>query len=66
MYITIPATVGVILTAKYFVPLMFGEAFSDAIVTTEILSISIITVAFSNFFGYQVLVTIGKEKEMLI
>lgn len=66
MYITIPATAGVILTAKYFVPFMFGEAFSDAIVTTEILSISIITVAFSNFFGYQVLVTIGKEKEMLI
>lgn len=66
MYITIPATIGVMLTAQYFVPLMFGEDFSDAIITTEILAISIITVAFSNFFGYQVLVTIGKEKEMLV
>lgn len=66
MYITVPATIGVMLTAQNFVPLMFGESFSDAIITTKILSISIITVAFSNFFGYQVLVTIGKEKEMLV
>lgn len=65
-YITIPAAVGVILTAKYFIPILFGEDFSNSIVTTQILSVSIITVAFSNFLGYQVLVTIGKEKEMLI
>lgn len=65
-YMTVPAMVGVILTADYFVPLLFGADFSEAITTTKILSFSLITVAFSNFFGYQVLVTIGKEKEMLI
>ena len=65
-YITIPATIGVILMAEYFVPLLFGKDFINAVLTTQILSFSIITVAFSNFFGYQVLVTIGKEKQMLI
>ena len=66
IYMTIPAMVGVILTAKYFIPLLFGADFSNAILTTQILSFSIVTVAFSNFFGYQVLATIGKEQQMLI
>lgn len=65
-YMTIPATIGVVLTANYFVPILFGDDFSNAILTTQILSLSIITVAFSNFFGYQILVTIGKERQMLI
>ena len=64
-YATIPATVGVVLTAEYFVPLLFGYDFVNAIKTTQILSFSILTVAFSNFFGYQILVTVGKEKQML-
>lgn len=65
IFITLPATAGVILTAGSFVPLLFGDGFMLSIATTQILSFSIITVAFSNFFGYQVLVTIGKEKYML-
>ncbi len=64
-YITFPATAGVILTAKLFVPILFGNGFMLSIATTQILSFSIITVAFSNFLGYQVLVTIGKEKYMM-
>ena len=64
-FITLPATAGVILTAELFVPLLFGNSFMLSIATTQILSFSIITVAFSNFLGYQVLVTIGKEKYML-
>jgi len=64
--ISIPTTVGVILVANDLVPLLFGDGFTESILTTRILSISIISVAFSNFFGYQVLVVIGKEKQMMI
>lgn len=65
IYISVPATVGVYLTAESFVPLLFGKSFVPSVVTTQILSLSIVTVAFSNFFGYQVLTTIGKEHHML-
>lgn len=64
-FMSVPATIGVILTADYFIPLLFGNDFIEAIRTTQILSFSLITVAFSNFFGYQVLVTVGKEKQMM-
>lgn len=63
---TLPAAIGCALVASDFIPLLFGASFTGSITTTQILSISIITVAFSNFIGYQILVTIGKEKIMLI
>lgn len=61
---SVPAATGIVLVASDFVPLYFGSAFSKASVTTAILAISIVTVAISNFTGYQILVTIGKEKVM--
>ena len=63
--LTLPTTIGLILVSNTMIPVLFGNAFLDASRTTMILSFSIITVAFSNFFGYQILVTIGKEKLML-
>ena len=64
-FLTIPAAVGLILIANNLIPVLFGPGFTGAILTTRILALSIITVGFSNFIGYQILVTIGKERIML-
>ena len=66
VYLSIPTAVGSIMLAEPLIPLLFGESFSPAIVTMQILSISIISVAISNFLGTQVFVTLGKEKQLLI
>lgn len=63
--LTLPTTVGIILVSDSMIPVMFGSSFNDAIITTKILSVSVVTVAFSSFFGNQVLVTVGKEKQMM-
>ena len=63
--LTLPAALGLILISDVLIPTMFGTSFLGAVITTKILSISIITVAFSNFLGYQVLVTVGREKQMM-
>lgn len=60
----VPCAIGIMLVSSDLVPLLFGKPFAPASVTTSILAISIVTVAISNFIGYQVLVTIGKEKIM--
>lgn len=61
LFTSLPAAIGLFLVSPEMVPLFFGRAFSAAIPTTSILALSIVTVAISNFTGYQVLVTIGKE-----
>ena len=66
LLISIPTALGVALVAGDFVPILFGTDFIESILTTRILAVSIVSVALSNFFGYQVLVTIGKEKQMMI
>lgn len=65
-FIALPATIGLALVAKDMIPVLYGSSFSESMVTTQILALSVTTVSFSNFLGYQVLVTIGKEKNMLI
>ena len=60
--LAIPAAVGMFLIADEAVVLFFGKNFTNSIFATRILSISIATVAFSNYIGMQILVTMGKEK----
>lgn len=64
LFISVPCAIGIILVSHDFVPLFFGNPFAEASVTTSILALSTITVSISNFIGYQVLVTINKEKIM--
>ena len=66
LLISIPTALGVALVAGDFVPILFGADFMESILATRILAVSIVSVALSNFFGYQILVTIGKEKQMMI
>lgn len=65
-FLSVPAMMGLYLLSGNLVTILFGESFYGSIVTVKILSISIVTVAFSNFIGYQILVTVGKEKVMFI
>ena len=58
---SIPAALGLFLVSDEAITVFFGSGFANSIFTTRILSISIVTVAFSNFIGMQILVTIGKE-----
>lgn len=64
LYLTIPAAVGIFIVANDLTLMLYGEQFLPSAVTTRIFSLSIITVGFSNFIGYQILVTIKKEKLM--
>lgn len=63
---TIPAVIGIILIVDPAIVLLFGESFEGSMFPAQILSISIISVALSGFFGNQVLVTIGKEKTVML
>lgn len=61
-----PAAVGMVIIAPNAIDFLFGSEFGEATLTLQILSVSIITVAFSNFIGYQILVTLEKENIVLM
>ncbi len=61
-----PAAVGLMLVADDAVFLLYGNDFAYSIVTMRILSVTVLLVALSSFIGYQVLVTVGKEKSMML
>lgn len=63
--ISIPICIALVLLADDCVLLLFGKVYFPSVLSMRILSISIITVSLSNFFGYQILVTLGKEKIVL-
>lgn len=65
-FISIPIAVGVLLTANDLVLILFGTSYIESGLIMKILSLSIITVAISNFIGYQILISIGREKDMMI
>lgn len=66
LVLSIPAAVGMIVISPNAIGVLFGPEFDEAILTLQILSISIVTVAFSNYLGYQILVTIEKENIVLM
>ena len=65
LFLTVPAAAGVCLVASDAVLLLFGDSFYGSIISVRILSLSIVTIAISNFIGYQVFITIGKEYLMV-
>lgn len=66
LFLTIPAAVGIFSIAEDAVLILFGSSFYGSIISVRILSLSIITIALSNFIGYQVFITVGKEKLMVL
>ena len=61
----IPAAIGLCILADDCVLLLFGFDYVSVIPSLRILCISLITIALSNFTGYQILVSLGKEQIVL-
>mgnify|MGYP002512481586 CR=1 FL=1 len=62
VYLTIPLAVGLVIVSEDLIICFFGEAYREAVGSTRILAVSIISIALSNFVGLQLLLTLGKEK----
>ncbi|MDA9555550.1 flippase [Pelobium sp.] len=65
LLISVPITFGLYLLAPEMIHLVSGNAFEKAIIPMKILSVLPILIGFGNLFGIQVLISAGKEKEML-
>ena len=65
-FFAVPMCVGVYVTAESFVPFFFGPDFLPVIQILQILSLIMFLVGLSNFFGIQVLTSIGMESKLLI
>lgn len=61
----IPTAIGLYVLADNCVEILFGFDYLSIIPSLRILCISLITIALSNFTGYQILVSLGKEKIVL-
>lgn len=62
---SIPAAIGIMMLSDDLIYVLFGNAYAQSAKSMQILSFSIITVAISNFTGYQILVSVGKERFVL-
>lgn len=60
-----PCTAGLILTAEYIVPLLFGEAFLPTVRTLQILSILVLVFSIAYFLGHMILTATGMEHLIL-
>lgn len=60
--LSVPVAAGIALVADDAILVLFGEGFGNSIYTTVVLSVSVISVALSNYIGLQIFVILGKEK----
>lgn len=66
MAISLPITFGLILVAKYLIPIFCGETYSSAILTLQIISPVIILIGIGNVIGTQILYPQGHENKVII
>ena len=66
MALTLPLTAGLIMTAKYLIPLFCGNSYEPAILTLQIISPIIIMIGISNVLGIQVLYPQGQENKVIL
>lgn len=59
LFLTIPLSVGLMVTAPYIITILCGEAFSPAITTSIIVAPIILMLGLSNYFGIQILYPMG-------
>ena len=64
--ITLPMTVGLVLTAQYLVPLFCGETYTLAINTLQIISPIIFAIGISNILGIHILYPQGQENKVIL
>lgn len=63
--ITLPMTVGMILTSPYLIILFCGESYMPAISTLQIISPIILAIGVSNILGIQILYPQGQENKVI-
>jgi O-antigen/teichoic acid export membrane protein len=66
LFISLPMTVGIILTAPYLIPLLAGPSYSPAILVLQIMAGVVLMSPISGVFGLQILYPLGKEKLVVI
>jgi O-antigen/teichoic acid export membrane protein len=62
----VPIFAGLIILAPQLIYALSGKDFNDAVITMQILSPLVLIVGFGYFWGFQILIPAGKEKEVLI
>lgn len=65
LYLFVPCSAGIMLTAQYIIPVLFGDSFMPAILTLRLSALLVLVLGFSNLFGTQVLLTFDSEKQLL-
>ena len=65
IYVTIPAVIGMMLLSEDIICVLFGKSFQPASLTLTIMAPLVFAVVFNNFYGTQVLITLGQEKRLL-
>lgn len=66
LFIFLPCGFGLMITAKYLIPVFFGTSFGQAVFTLQIASLLVYALGFSNLFGTQVLLTFDDERRLLL
>jgi O-antigen/teichoic acid export membrane protein len=66
VFLAVPICVGLMLLAPELMYVLSGSQFNEAIITMQILSPLTLVIGLGCFWGFQILIPAGKEKEMLI
>ncbi len=64
--LAVPICIGLLFLAPELIYIFSGEAFNEAVFTMQILSPLALIIGLGYFWGFQILIPAGKEKEMLI
>lgn len=64
VFFSVPIFIGLFVFSEEFILLLSGAEFSDAIITMKILSSLPLIIGLGYFFGFQILIPMGKNKEM--
>lgn len=65
LLLALPCSFGLILTADYVVPLLYGKEFLPTIQTLRILSVLVLVFSIAYFLGHIVLTATGMERKIL-
>ena len=64
--LSLPLTIGLIITAPFLIPIFCGEAYIPSIIVLQIIAPVIIFIAISNILGIQILYPQGKENIVIL
>ena len=66
LYLFLPIGIALFILSDDVILFLYGNQYESSIITLRILSLLIYALGFSNLFGTQVLLTFGKEKQLML